>query len=393
MTQGLRRIPAHLYPDHEPEPDPHDNPELDLHFDPGAPAPDHADLRLRQPDRADPGALPPEPARPERLRLAPLAASPQQAAPSRRLFRLPAYMYLALCLAGPPALLALAWRARTRADLILLAGVATVMATDRWLASPWSTIGRNWRPIWAAACGLEAAMALGRIAHLPGGMPGVGSVALAVAALAGVDQVRRMLVFVRRPRGAVRLSFPLERGRYAIAQGGPAPLNTHTRLGGQRYALDLVRLRGPGKRARGLYPRALERYAIFGRTVRSPCSGTVVAAVDGFRDIRPPGSAREFPPGNYLAIRNPDGLLVVMAHLQHASLLVAPGDTVRAGDRIARVGSSGNTAEPHLHIHAERNDQDEPGTGEGVPIAFAEAGGRQLRRNDVVVSSRLRVAR
>jgi hypothetical protein len=42
---------------------------------------------------------------------------------------------------------------------------------------------------------------------------------------------------------------------------------------------------------------------------------------------------------------------------------------------IGRVGNSGNTTEPHLHIHAT-----DPGTGRAVPITFH---GRSLTRNSL----------
>jgi murein DD-endopeptidase MepM/ murein hydrolase activator NlpD len=57
------------------------------------------------------------------------------------------------------------------------------------------------------------------------------------------------------------------------------------------------------------------------------------------------------------------------------SVSVAPGDRLAPGDPIARVGNSGNTTEPHLHVHAF--DQ---GTGEGVPMTFD---GREPVRNRV----------
>jgi murein DD-endopeptidase MepM/ murein hydrolase activator NlpD len=47
---------------------------------------------------------------------------------------------------------------------------------------------------------------------------------------------------------------------------------------------------------------------------------------------------------------------------------------VKEGQRIGRVGNSGNTSEPHLHIHAERD-------GAGVPLRFD---GRFPVRNDLV---------
>jgi murein DD-endopeptidase MepM/ murein hydrolase activator NlpD len=60
--------------------------------------------------------------------------------------------------------------------------------------------------------------------------------------------------------------------------------------------------------------------------------------------------------------------------MQQGSVAVAEGDVVREGQLLGTVGNSGNTSEPHLHIHAEKD-------GEGVPIRF---GGRFLVRNNLM---------
>ena len=47
------------------------------------------------------------------------------------------------------------------------------------------------------------------------------------------------------------------------------------------------------------------------------------------------------------------------------SVAVDEGDRVAVGDRLGAVGNSGNTTEPHLHIHAVDATK-----GMGVPISF-----------------------
>lgn len=60
-----------------------------------------------------------------------------------------------------------------------------------------------------------------------------------------------------------------------------------------------------------------------------------------------------------------DGIEVELAHLLRGSIVVQAGDRLDIGDRIGRVGNSGDTTEPHLHIHAV-----EPRTRLAVPITF-----------------------
>lgn len=168
----------------------------------------------------------------------------------------------------------------------------------------------------------------------------------------------------------VPLTFPLHDGTYYIAQGGnSAIVNHHNPVAAQRYALDVVKLNRLGSRASGIYPTDLERYVIFRAPVHSPCDGTVVFAVDGLPNQTPPAADRENPPGNYVVIVC-TGVSVLLAHLHTGSVTVEAGDTVSTGQQLGRVGNSGNTSEPHLHMHAFRSTSGEPLRGDGVPILF-----------------------
>jgi hypothetical protein len=71
--------------------------------------------------------------------------------------------------------------------------------------------------------------------------------------------------------------------------------------------------------------------------------------------------------GNHLVIQTPEGFLW-LSHLQRGSLRHRCGDTVRRGDFVGRCGNSGNSSDPHLHIHM----QDDPrlNTGRGIPPEY-----------------------
>lgn len=168
-----------------------------------------------------------------------------------------------------------------------------------------------------------------------------------------------------------------------MAQGGGNPsVNHHDRSPAQRWALDVVALNGLGVRANGLWPREVDAYAIHGVEVVAPCAGEVLVATDGLPDLRPPATDPEHGAGNHVALHC-DGVTVILAHLQEGSVRVAPGDRVPAGAPLGRVGNSGNTSEPHLHVHAVRGRVTDPEaqlwTGDGVPLRFD---GRFLVRND-----------
>lgn len=179
----------------------------------------------------------------------------------------------------------------------------------------------------------------------------------------------------------VRLAFPLRDGVYVVGQGGNSPLvNYHNAYASQAYALDILALNAAGARAAGLYPSELSRYAIFGHGVYSPCDGIVTKAVDGLPDLTPPESDPANPAGNHIVIRC-EGVNVILAHLREGSVSVSEGERVGTGQLLGAVGNSGNTTEPHLHVHAVRSANPAAIDGEGVPILFD---GRFLVRNALV---------
>ncbi|MDZ7693474.1 MAG: M23 family metallopeptidase [Balneolaceae bacterium] len=185
----------------------------------------------------------------------------------------------------------------------------------------------------------------------------------------------------------VDMHYPLKGESYFVVHGGDTPiLNYH---GGavysQKYALDINQLNGWGRRSSGVYPENPGRYAIFGDRVYSPIQGTVVQIADSLSDLRPPNRQPAQPAGNHVWVKN-NNLYVLLAHLKQHSIQVEEGEQVQVGQPLARVGNTGNTTEPHLHMHAVKNPKlDTTGTGtrfhggKPVPISFND---RFLIRND-----------
>ena len=55
--------------------------------------------------------------------------------------------------------------------------------------------------------------------------------------------------------------------------------------------------------------------------------------------------------GNHVVLDLGDGVFAFYAHLQKASVRVAPGDRVKRGQVLGKLGNTGNTSAPHLHFH------------------------------------------
>ena len=183
------------------------------------------------------------------------------------------------------------------------------------------------------------------------------------------------------PQGAVEMAYPLRGGVYYVGGGGASRwINNHNAFPPQDYALDIVRLNKYGNRARGIEPEILRKYTIFGDQVHSPCSGRIVTAEDGHEDNVPPAKDTLALAGNHVVIAC-KGVEVLLAHLREGSISVEEGQEVTEGAVLAEIGNSGNSTQPHLHIHAERGGEEgKILDGTGVPLKF---NGRFLVRNSL----------
>ncbi len=79
----------------------------------------------------------------------------------------------------------------------------------------------------------------------------------------------------------------------------------------------------------------------------------MVVAVDGVPDNIPGELNRLSAAGNYMMLKSPDGFVVFLAHFKQGSVARKVGEQVKTGDFLALCGNSGNSTEPHLHMHAQ----------------------------------------
>ena len=61
--------------------------------------------------------------------------------------------------------------------------------------------------------------------------------------------------------------------------------------------------------------------------------------------------------GNGLAIDHGGGWVTQMCHMARGSVGVKPGDVVKRGQPVGRIGLSGFTAFPHVHVSVRKNDR------------------------------------
>ncbi len=116
-----------------------------------------------------------------------------------------------------------------------------------------------------------------------------------------------------------------------------------------------------------------------GAAVIAVADAVVATTRDGVAEP-PAGTPRPPVPigdatGNYVALDLGDGRYAFYEHLA-PGLSVKPGDRVRRGQVIGRLGSTGQAVRPHLHFHVA--DANSPLAAEGLP--FALTGGRVVGR-------------
>lgn len=148
-------------------------------------------------------------------------------------------------------------------------------------------------------------------------------------------------------------------------------INHHAVAEEQGGAVDLVRSHSaPHERTDGDH-HAYSDYRAYGARIFAPCDGVVVSAIDGMPG-QPVGRIRYGPAsGNHLSI-DTGSELVHLAHFRPGTVTVAVGDRVAAGQLLGEVGNSGNSTEPHLHLHAERD-------GKGLDVSLQDARGPLYR--------------
>jgi murein DD-endopeptidase MepM/ murein hydrolase activator NlpD len=204
--------------------------------------------------------------------------------------------------------------------------------------------------------------------------------------------------------------FPL-RGVYYVGWG--ASLHTGHRWAiPEEFALDIAKIGGNGLSHKGKGTR-FEDYYAYGAEVLAAADGKVIGALNDQAEdpsaMQRPDESQEayfarlqkdqatrlakganVIAGNYVKIDHGKDEYSFYAHLQPGNVRVHVGDQVKAGDVIGKLGSSGNSTEPHLHFHV--CDAPDVLLCAGIPVNFSNITiqwadvPRPIQSGDIVVA-------
>lgn len=189
---------------------------------------------------------------------------------------------------------------------------------------------------------------------------------------------------VEQAQPAVTVKFPFKE-QTVVGWGGNNVKDNlpHATWSSERWAYDLL------MEPFNINSDNNEDYGIWNKNIYSPVSGVVIAAYDDEDDIAPGSEDFKSLEGNYVYLKIKEtGTYLLLNHLKKDSVLVEVGDTVNPGDLLGRVGNSGSTSEPHLHIHHQRQNPTKtiyPIVAEGLPLFFKDLNvGSMPRKGDVI---------
>ena len=150
----------------------------------------------------------------------------------------------------------------------------------------------------------------------------------------------------------VAFRLPLDEPLTVAWGGATSDVNYHVFLPDQRWAYDLVVTRE--ERTFATAGVALDDYLAYGLPVYAPAPGLVFASHDGEPEVQI-GDRRWGLAGlgNHVGIEVAPNEYLFVGHLQPGSVAVSAGEPVTAGQVLGRVGNSGNSSEPHVHLHLQ----------------------------------------
>ena len=138
-------------------------------------------------------------------------------------------------------------------------------------------------------------------------------------------------------------------GEWFVSQGHSGQ---HTHRGEWQWAWDFVIVDQNTNQYKNS-GHVVTDYLCYGQSVLAPAAGVISLVEDGVEDniIGEVNVSRNW--GNTVIIKHSEDLFTKLSHLKAGSITVKEGDNVRYGSILGKVGNSGRSPFPHLHLQIQ----------------------------------------
>ena len=133
------------------------------------------------------------------------------------------------------------------------------------------------------------------------------------------------------------------------------------------YATDIIKMNKYGFYNTGYMPSDNNKYFIYNENLYSPVNGEVIDVKNSTEDSISHSGKYSGGLGNRIVIKK-DNYYVVLGHLKKDSIKVCEGQIVNKGDYLAKIGTTGYSPRPHLHMQVMYSEDGDYWQGKGVPI-------------------------
>ncbi len=168
-------------------------------------------------------------------------------------------------------------------------------------------------------------------------------------------------------RNLTSLQLPFKGDWFTFWGGDNKRQNYHVIQKAQQGAFDFIVLDKHKKSFTRSGTRNEDYYA-FGKPIYAVCDAIVHTVIKDVEDNKPGAMNPKQASGNTVVLLTKNGEYIHYSHFMKASIVVDKDDQVKKGQYLGDCGNSGNSSEPHLHLHIQ--DSDNPFTAVGVRCYF-----------------------
>jgi len=153
-------------------------------------------------------------------------------------------------------------------------------------------------------------------------------------------------------RNTTELGLPFK-GKWFVVWGGDTKAqNYHVNSPAQKGAFDFLILGKSNKTYERSGTRNEDYYA-FGQPLFAVCDAEVYEVITGIEDNKPGAMNPAQPLGNAVILKTANEEYIFYAHFEMGTIKVEKGQVVKKGQYLGNCGNSGNSSEPHLHLHIQ----------------------------------------